>query len=221
MWKPVKNYEGYYEVSDSGEVRSMDRFVETKTGRQKGMKRMLLGNVMKQTESVGKTRESGYLVVNLRKDHTSKVVCVHHLVAETFIPNPDNLPTINHIDGNKHNHRVENLEWASYSENNIHALSTGLRRPRGNKIVQYDLENNLIRTYRSTCEAARITGVSRGGISHCLNGRSETSGGFIWRKSESPTTIPKGSTQEDELPAEAQRPSERMEDIVCPVRNDG
>lgn len=222
MWKTIKGYEGYYEVSDAGEVRSLDRYVENASGMHKGMRRLLKGKDMKQSESVGSGRNSGYLVVNLRKNHTSKVATIHKLVADAFIPNPLCLPTINHIDGNKHNNRVSNLEWVSYSENNQHALDNGLRSPRGNTIAQYDLNNNLIATYRSACEASRKTGLSRGGISHCLNGRCNSSGGFIWRKlSESPTTIPQGSTQEDEFPAEAQRPSEMMEDIVCPVRNDG
>ncbi len=222
MWKAIDGYEGYYEVSDAGEVRSLDRFVVNQTGKYKGMKRELVGKIMKQSESVGAGRDSGYLVVNLRKNHTANVVTVHKLVADAFIPNPLNLPSINHIDGNKHNNRVDNLERVSYSDNNIHAIKTGLRSPRGNPIAQYDQNHNLIAVYRSTCEAARVTGVSRGGISHCLNGRCETSGGYVWKKiSESPTTIPEGSTREDELPVEAQRPSNRAEDIVCPVRNDG
>lgn len=204
MWKAIQDYEGYYDVSDTGEVRSVDRYIVD----TKGVHRLLRGKTMKKTEATGREGNSGYLVVNLRKENTARVVPVHTLVAKAFIQNPDNLPTVNHIDGNKHNNNVSNLEWATYSANNIHALQTGLRKPRGNEVCQYSPDGRLIATYKSTCEAARATGLSRGGISHCVNGRTNQSGGFIWRKlSESQTTIPQGSTQEDELPAEAQRPS--------------
>lgn len=206
MWKEISNYEGYYEVSDSGEVRSIDRFVENTRGKQKGKRRFLKGSIMRQTDASGENG-TGYLVVNLHRDGVSRVEFVHVLVAQSFIPNPDCLPTVNHIDGDKHNNSVLNLEWASFADNNKHALLAGLRKPRGNEIAQYTRDGRFIRTYRSTCEAARINSFSRGSISHCLNGRTKTACGFIWKKeSESATTIPSGSTREDELPAEAQRP---------------
>lgn len=203
MWKQIEGYEGYYEVSDSGEVRSLDRYIVDSTGK----KRLLKGSVMKLTESKTKRKGNGYSVVNLRKNHTSWVVPVHVLVARAFIPNPYDMPTVNHKDGDKQNNCVSNLEWVSYSDNNAHALRTGLRNPRGNVIIQYTLDGEYVATYKSACEAERVTGFSRGAISHCLNGRTNQSFGYVWRKqSESQTTIPQGSTQEDELPAEAQRP---------------
>lgn len=203
MWKQIVGYEGYYEVSDAGEVRSVDRFVTSSNG----VTRFLNGAPMKLTKSVGKNRKDGYFVVNLRKNHTSWVVPVHILVATAFIPNPDNLPTVNHKDGNKRNNRSSNLEWASYGENNEHALVHGLRSPRGNAIDQFTLDGEYIASYRSSMEAERATGCSHGAISHCLNGRTKQAFGFVWKKqSESQTTIPTGSTREDELPVEAQRP---------------
>ena len=205
MWKSINGYDGYYEVSDTGEVRSVDRYVFETTWKHIGKKRFLKGSLMKLTHSKPRDRDDGYDVVNLRKNGTSWVAPVHILVAKAFIPNPNNLPTVNHIDGDKHNNNVSNLEWASYSENNTHALRNGLRSPRGNAISQYTLNGEYVASYKSACEAARITGLSRGSISHCLNGRMQKYGGFIWRKqSESATTIPDGSTREDELPAEAQ-----------------
>ena len=207
MWKPIQGYEGYYEVNNLGEVRSLDRYVTDTTGKQIGKRRLLKGSMMKLTEGNGRNNNGGYLVVNLRKNSTSWVAPVHILVARAFIPNPDNMPTVNHKDGNKLNNCVSNLEWVSYSENNTHALRTGLRRPRGNAVIQFTLSGEYVATYKSATEASRVTGFSRGAISHCLNGRSASSFGYIWRKqSESQTTIPTGSTQEDELPAEAQRP---------------
>ena len=82
MWKPIQGYEGYYEVSDSGEVRSLDRYVLETRGKHTGTQKLLKGRKMKLTEN-------NYLVVNLRKNNTSYVVPVHVLVAKTFIPNPD------------------------------------------------------------------------------------------------------------------------------------
>lgn len=188
MWKEIKGFEGYYEVSDSGEVRSLNRIVCESKGVHAGKEKMLKGKMMKQSLSGGR---GGYPVVNLHKNRVSSVRFVHTLVAEAFLPNPNHYPTVNHIDGNKQNNSVSNLEWASFSRNNMHALQTGLRSPRGNAIAQYTKDGVLVKTYKSACEAARENGFSRGMISHCLNGRAKTASGFVWRKlSESPTTIP-------------------------------
>lgn len=203
MWKEIEDYEGYYMVSDSGEIRSIDRYVSDTSGKFKGKQRFLRGRHMKQTMGA-----NGYFVVNLRKDRKSNVIPVHVLVAKAFIPNPLNKPTVNHKDGDKSNNNRINLEWASYSENNLHAIRTGLRTPRHNMINQYNLNGELISTYNSACEASRKTGINRGCISHCINNRTKKAGGYVWKKvSESQTTISKESTWEDELPMEAQRPS--------------
>ncbi len=215
-WKPIKDYEGYYEISDTGIVRSLDRTVpDSKTG----IKR-IKGRTMKQSENKDKSRHGdGYYVVNLRKLHNSCVIQVHKLVAEAFLPNEFNLPTVNHKDGNKHNNNVENLEWATYSDNNIHALSNGLRQPRGNAIMQRTLDGKLVSVYRSACEASRQTGIGRAMISHCLNHRAPTAGGYLWEKVEKCNDYSRlGSTAEDELPSEVQEPL-NVEDIVCADRN--
>lgn len=207
MWKEIQGFEGYYEVSDSGEVKGLDRVVYDTKGRYTGKPHIVKGRLMKLTESVTRPQEQGYLVVNLRRDSKANVIPVHLLVAKAFIPNPNNLPTVNHIDGNKHNNNVSNLEWATYSENNTHALRTGLRKPRGTPTAQYSLSGEFIACFPSESEAARATGLSRAAISHCLHGRTRQSQGYVWKiQSESATTIPQGSTQEDELPAEVQRP---------------
>lgn len=205
MWKEIEGYEGYYEVSDTGEVRSLDRYITENTGKHSGRKHFRKGYLMKLSESKSRDGGRGYLVVNLRKNNTSLVKQVHIIVAEAFIPNPDNMPTVNHKDGNKWNNCVSNLEWVSYSENNIHALKNGLRNPRGTAIEQYTIDGKYISSYKSVTDAARINGFSRGGISHCVNGRTNQSFGYVWKKSEGQTTIPKGSTLDDELPVEAQK----------------
>ena len=206
QWKYITGYEGYYEVSNSGEVRSLDRIVYD---RKQGSKH-LQGCIMKQTESKNKKRneDQGYFVVNLRKNNTSKITLVHRLVAEAFIPNPENLPTINHKDGNKHNNDVSNLEWSSYSYNNIHALQHSLRQPRGYKVLQVDLDGNIIQEFKSISEASRVTGIGRGVISQCANERIHTAGGYIWKKiGKCNDYLINESTAEDESLLEVQEQS--------------
>lgn len=185
LWRTIIGYEGYYEVSTEGKIRSVDRIVHTKNGTTK----LLRGKPMKLTQTKGKDGE-GYMVVNLRKFGTSKVVPVHILVATMFLPNPNDYPMVNHIDGNKTNNRVENLEWSSYGYNNIHALRHNLRKPRGTPVMQITTSGVVLEVYDSAYAAARETGISAGAISQCINHRTNTAGGFVWEKlSEGVTTI--------------------------------
>lgn len=108
-WKDVVDYFGLYQVSENGEVRSMPR-------------RGCCGGVLKQV-MIGE-----YLSVNLSKDGKAKIKRVHKLVAESFIPNKEEKLVVNHIDGNKLNNNVLNLEWATHKENTAHAIKNGLRK---------------------------------------------------------------------------------------------
>ena len=121
IWKPIAGYEGYYEVSNLGRVKSVDRYA----CRSDGKKVFCRGRIMK----LGKNR-GNYTQLALCKDGVMKTHPVHRLVAKTFIPNPNNLPAINHIDGNKDNNSVSNLEWCDTKHNNIHAFKTGLKKSR-------------------------------------------------------------------------------------------
>lgn len=212
QWKEIKGYEGYYKVSDTGIVFSMERIVPDSAHGT----RIVRERILKQAESKSNKRvgQQGYYVVNLRKYGNADVRFVHRLVAEAFIPNPENLPTINHIDGDKHNNSVDNLEWVSSSENNIHAIEQKLRRPRGSAVAQLTLNGELIKTYRSICEASRETGIGRCLISHCVNNRVNSAGNYLWKRLEGVTTISNESTAEDELPPEVQE-QRNAEDIVC------
>lgn len=120
IWVDVKGYEGCYEVSSYGNVRSLERVVVKKNGVAQHVKRKILKPIK---------NEFGYLRVNLYKeDFKMKCTRVHRLVAMSFIPNPENKKTVNHNDGYKQNNRIENLEWATCSENCIHAYATGLSK---------------------------------------------------------------------------------------------
>lgn len=177
-WRDIEGFIGYYQVSNYGRVRGLDRYIKVD---KQGDLTLHKGRIMKLTKRIGRPNEkTSYVVVNLRKNGKSYVRPVHRLVAKAFLDNPLNLPTVNHKDGDKGNNLVTNLEWASYSDNNKHALETNLRQPRGIPIAQFNLNHILIQTYRSASEASRITGLDRGSICHCLRHRRDSYAGFIW-----------------------------------------
>lgn len=175
LWRAIQGYEGYYEVSDAGCVRSVDRIVCDKSGRE----RRLRGKEMKLTHTKGKDG-NGYMVVNLRRDGTSYVTFVHILVATAFIPNPHGYPMVNHKDGDKTNNDVRNLEWTTYSYNNVHALYNNLRKPKGNPVIQLTEDGDIIDVYNSASEAERITGISARAILQCVSLHIFSAGGFAW-----------------------------------------
>jgi hypothetical protein len=117
MWKEVAGYEGLYEVSDEGRVRSIDRVVVY----PKGGKRVFFGKERKPVSD-----RVGYLQVQLYVEGTHKTFSIHRLVATAFVDNPYGKPHVNHIDGNKHNNSAGNLEWVTISENLLHAVRLGL-----------------------------------------------------------------------------------------------
>ena len=153
-WKSIAGYEGLYEVSDQGRVKSL----------WYGKERIL--------KPGGDTH--GYLHVILCKDGHVKKFKVHRLVAESFIPNPNNLETVNHKDEVKTNNVASNLEWMSRGDN---------KRYSANKSVQmFDKSTcELLATFPSLHEAKRVTGINQSNISQCCNGKRKSVGGYIWR----------------------------------------
>ncbi len=115
QWKDIKGYEGYYQISNYGNIKSVDRIIWN-------------GHVMhKRYGAPVKQKEYRYKEVLLCKDGKATKKYMHRLVAETFIKNEENKKTVNHKDGNKYNNHVDNLEWATHSENINHAYENGLR----------------------------------------------------------------------------------------------
>lgn len=160
-WKSISGYEGLYEVSDQGRVRSLNF---NHTGKTKILKPL-------------KTRK-GYIHVVLYKDGKYKDMLVHRLVAEAFIPNPNDLETVNHKDEDKTNNSASNLEWMSVADNNNY----GTRTARCSKPVQmFDKQGNLLATYPSTREAARVMKIDHCSIIKCCQGKQKTAGGYVWR----------------------------------------
>lgn len=112
MWKDIKNYEGIYQVDENGDVKSCERDVP--------------GKHIKEKIIQGGHYSNTYRFVCLRKDGKSRNLLVHRLVAQAFLPNPNNYPYINHKDGNKLNNNVNNLEWCTAQQNLHHAVENGL-----------------------------------------------------------------------------------------------
>lgn len=134
-------------------------------------------------------RVGDYLGVNIN----GKVRTIHRIVAQAFIPNPDNKPHVNHKDGNKHNNHADNLEWCTRSENQLHAYRVlGVKNVKSNlgnfygssfnarRVRQLAKDRQLIREFDCVRRAKNELGISETSISNCLSGRSKTAGGFIW-----------------------------------------
>lgn len=173
IWRPVKNYEGWYEVSSYGRVRSLDRVVVYSDGR----KCLWKGKILKIRKD-----NVGYLYCILYKNTRHKTSKVHRLVAQAFIPNPDNLPVINHKDEVKTNNRVENLEWCTQSYN----INYGTRNEKVSKsVLQIDKNTGqVISEYQSLREAGRQLNIGNGSISRCCNGKQKTYKGYKWKFKE-------------------------------------
>lgn len=120
-WKEIKGYEGRYIISNYGEIISLPRYKHNNSKMQYVEPKEILRYINKV---------NGYVYVQLWKNAEYKNIRLHKLVAETFIPNPENKPQVNHIDGNKQNNKVDNLEWCTARENIIHAYKIGLRQKR-------------------------------------------------------------------------------------------
>ena len=121
MWKDIEGYERYYKVSDTGKIRSLERYVPSKN-QSITFDLFIKGRILKLY-----TNKNGYVYINLRRDSKTKHARLHRLVAKAFIPNPQNKLEVNHINGIKTDNRIENLEWCTHEENTLHAIKTGLR----------------------------------------------------------------------------------------------
>ena len=158
----IEGFENY-EVSNLGKVRNI------KSGR-----------TLKP-----KLNRGGYLMYGLYENNKQKYLYLHRILATAFIDNPEEKPCVNHIDENKLNNDLSNLEWCTVRENNLHG--TRIKRIAEKcfkKVIQLDLNDNVLNVFKSIKQAERETGVLVTSISNCCNGRSKSAGGFKWRKNE-------------------------------------
>lgn len=199
IWKDVVGYEGIYEISSYGRIRSVDRISPTKCNSYK----RTYGKMLSPHPDT-----KGYLILQLcngQRNAIQKPKKIHRLVAEAFIPNPEGKPQVNHKDLNKQNNHVDNLEWVTPSENVRHAIANGAKKPMYGKrpeywrkkihdavitrcakpVIQMDLEGNVMAKYESLNEAGRqVFGKEKTHIRDCCMGRRHTCGGFKWKYKE-------------------------------------
>ena len=156
IWKDIKGYENLYQISNLGNVLSVysnDRILKLNPN------------------------TDGYLIVNLSKNGTSKTMKIHRLVAQAFIPNPENKPEVNHIDENKQNNSVENLEWVTHKENcNYGTRNERMRKTQSVKIKC--IETNTI--YYGIRECAREMNLNHSSILKVLQGKYQKAGGYTF-----------------------------------------
>ena len=162
IWKDIKGYEGAYQISNWGRVKSLSQ-------KQELIRKPHLN------------KKKGYVGINLFKDGKRVFHLIHRLVAKQFIPNPNNYPEVNHIDEIKHNNFDWNLEWCSCEYNVNYGEGIAKRAElRKIEISQFDLDGRFIRNYNGGVDA-EVDGYSRKAISKCLTGVNKTHKGYIWR----------------------------------------
>ena len=156
IWKDIEGYEGLYQVSNEGRVRSFHR------NREK---------ILKSSDN-----GTGYLMVGLSLDKKYKKCLIHRLVAKAFIPNPNNLLEVNHKDECKTNNSVENLEWCSSKYNNNYGSRT---EKTSKKVYQYTFSGTLVKIWSSAAECGR-NGYNLGHVASCCRGKEKKHKGFKW-----------------------------------------
>lgn len=165
-WRIVQEY-NHYEVNEIGQIRHIKR------------KKVLSLRVS----------PNGYAYVNFNINGYRKNFAVHRIVAQAFLPNPNNYSEVNHKDYNKLNNTVSNLEWVSSSQNKKHMfLKEENKKVRGKSVEQYSLKGEYMKTFSSISEAAKEIGCAVSAISNCCSGRNKTSMGYYWKFCEGSTT---------------------------------
>lgn len=194
VWRDVKDYEGFYQVSNLGNIRMLDRYIKCRGGVR----------FVKCCELDITVNNHNYCVVGLNDGKKNKQYRVHRLVAEAFIPNPDNKPYIDHINTIKTDNRVQNLRWVTPKENSNNQLTiqhlsdsqkgekaywygkTGKNHPECKSVLQFDLNGNFIKEWDCIADANRYFNKPRtdGHIGQCCKNIRKTAYGYIWKYSK-------------------------------------
>lgn len=181
IWKDIPGYEGHYQASTDGHIRSMTKVVNVRNGYKA---------VKKGKELTPLNLRKGYYGVRLSKEGHAKTERVHRLVALTFLPNPEGLPCVNHKDENPKNNCVDNLEWCTYAYNNAYgscrekAARARVNHPRMSRaVLQFSLSGEFIAEYPSLAAVERAHGYDAAHVDACAlhKPKARTAYGYIWR----------------------------------------
>lgn len=171
IWKDIPGYEGLYSVSNLGNIKSLSKKQEIIGKNQ--YKSFKCTKKQNETLLKQKTTRDGYYEVGLRKNNDVAYIRVHRLVALAFIPNPNELPVINHKNHNRKDNKVENLEWCSIKYNN--------RYSKAKKVVQLDKSHKTIKIWECMSDVYNELGISVSNISKCCKNNKFTAKGFYWK----------------------------------------
>lgn len=184
VWKDIKGFVGIYQVSNLGNVKSLERYVNN--GHQLVNEKVLKPII----------NSLGYAKVTLYKDGKRKIFSVHRLVAEAFIPNPENKPCIDHVNCIRSDNRLENLRWVTHSENNLNPLTldkfkgwVGVNNKFSKSVIQFTKDGELIRKWDSIADVKRELGIEVSHIGACCTGKRKTAGGFKWKSYDTDTYL--------------------------------
>lgn len=182
IWKDIKGYEGLYRVSNLGRVKSLKKRANFYSGLYKEIKQR---TYKERIINLRKTNR-GYMVVELYKNGIGKRFSIHRLVAENFIKNSNNLPQVNHIDGNKENNNINNLEWCTGSQNMKHAVKTGLFKAKKRPVIQCDLNGNYIKKWDTIKDflIKKNINLKNSAITRCCKGKQKSAYGYKWKYAE-------------------------------------
>lgn len=164
IWKDIPDYEGIYQISNFGKIRSCKN-----------------NKIRKQIK-----QRSGYMRIILTKNSKQRATSVHILVAKCFVKNQNGYRYVNHIDGDKTNNNADNLEWVTASQNMQHAFKNGLAKthPWSVKVAQYSVDGKLIKTWNRMADITRFLNCHHSQISDCCRGKQNTCKGYIWKYAE-------------------------------------
>lgn len=168
IWNNIENLEGY-QISNLGRVKSLPKTINKGKIVQHRCEKILTPHF----------NSDGYLCININYKGINKKYFIHRLIAKAFIPNPNNYPCINHIDENKLNNSISNLEWCTYKYNINFGTAMQRRVEKQSKsVIQYDLQGNKIAEYNSIKEASIATGINKNSIGYCCK---QEAGGYKWK----------------------------------------
>lgn len=163
VWKDIEGYEGFYQVSNLGRIKSIPR-----------------NGTIKNSKILKQNVVGGYGQIALQKRGKIKYEKVHRLVAKMFISNQNNLPEVNHIDGNKLNNNVSNLEWVTTRDNQLHSVYV-LGNNKFRIIEQYDKKGNFIKEWKQIVTASKELKINATSIVKCCRKKRKSAGGYVWK----------------------------------------